>query len=180
MSSDVDSRLTYACAPPPGVARVDVLITGAPAAGAPAWLLARVPEGYRAVVVDDAAQGLAASTAPVVVLLDAGADVDPADLPRVAEPVVRGSVDLVVGRPRPVEPAPRPWHQRLVDAARPGRGRRDATPEDLPVRAARREGLGALGLAGPELVQRLDAAAAGAGWRVAEVPVRAASALRAR
>jgi len=174
VSSDADSRLTYACAPPPGVARVDVVVTGGPSAAGGPWLLSRVPEGYRAIVVDDVAEGLAASTAPVVALLDAGADVDPAELPRVAEPVVRGSVDLVLGRPRPAAPAP--WHRRVAAAVL---GREHPTPDPTPVRAARREGLSALGLAGTDLVQQLAAAAENAGWRVAEVPVRSASEARA-
>lgn len=94
-------------------------------AGALPWVLARMPTGYRPIVVDNASTdgsaavarqlgatvvvehrrgfgaaclaGLLAATDDVVCFLDADGSLDPADLPLVAGPVAEGSADLVLG-----------------------------------------------------------------------------------
>jgi hypothetical protein len=122
------------------------------------------------------AAGLAAATAPVVAFLDADGGLDPAQLPLVAEPVVRGSVDLVLGRRVPTTRGGWPWGLRLANAAvcRRLHRRTGVRLHDLgPMRAGRREGLLRLGLPGGRSGSGLQmvVAAADAGWRVAEVPV---------
>lgn len=199
-----DLEPTFACSPPPGTARVDAVLAAA-RGRAPGWVLARLPEGYRAVVAPldghapdglEAAwtAGLARTTAPVVALLDGRSGVDPRELERLAEPVARGSADLVVAVRRGGWGATALWrwpvHRRLLDREvrrrlegrlsrrGDGAGRArllDPTGQPLrlgdavPALAGRRQLLAALDGAGPEDV--LAAAAAG-GWRVAQVPVR--------
>lgn len=180
---------TFACSPPPGTARVDVVLA---AAGdrVPEWVLRRLPEGYRPVPVPmDAsapdglssawAVGLSRSTAPVVALLDGLSGVDPRELERLAEPVARGSADVVVGARRAgLDLAALtcwPPHRRLSARRAARRLQRDPALAGLrltdaaPALAGRRQLLGAAAGAGP---RDLLAAAAAAGWRVAEVPVR--------
>ena len=98
-------------------------------AGALPWLLGRLPEGYRAIVVDNgstddsariaeaagatvvfearrgfgaaAHAGLLQARAPIVAFCDADASMDPQDLPLVVDPVAAGDADLVLGRRRP-------------------------------------------------------------------------------
>lgn len=118
--------------------------------------------------------GLIAATAPIVAFCDADASMDPADLPTVVDPVTEGRLDLVLGRRRPTVAGAWPAHARLANRALSFLMRR-ATGLDLhdlgPMRAARREGLLALGLEDRrsgyplELVLRANAA----GWRIAEV-----------
>ncbi len=181
----------FACAPPPGTARVDVVLAVV-RDGVPARVLRRLPEGYRPLAVtlrggDEGlgaawAQGLAASTAPVVALVDGRCGVDPRELERVAEPVARGSADAVLGTRRPGRgPASLlawPPHRRLADAAAVRRTqdrlRHERTGADLAlldvarVVAARRQLLLTVEGAGPE---ELVVAAAAAGWRLAQVGV---------
>jgi len=156
--------------------RVDVVLPCLDEAEGLAWLLPRLPDGMRAVVVDNGstdgsadvardhgalvvraeqrgygaacAAGLAAASADVVAFSDADATLDPQDLPRVVEPVLAGRADLVLGRRRP-EPGAWPWHLRLANAelARRVRRRTGVQVRDIgPMRAARREPLVALGL----------------------------------
>ena len=108
------------------------------------WVLGRLPDGVRAVVVDNGSTdgsaeiadglgalvvscelrgygaachaGLVASTAPVVGFLDADASLDPRQLVRVTEPVLSGRFDLMLGRRRPVSREVWPWHLRLANA----------------------------------------------------------------
>ena len=172
-------------------------------------VLPRVPAGVRPIVVDNGSTdgsaalarelgavvvveptrgfgaacfaGLEASTAPVVAFCDADASLDPAELPRVLQPLVEGSADLVLGA-RSVGGsalgALRAWppHSRLANAylARRIRAAAGVGLRDLgPMRAARREGLLDLGIldrrSGWPLEMVLRAAAAD--WRIAEVPV---------
>ena len=140
---------------------VDVVLPCLDEAGALPWVLARMPAGFRAVVVDngssdgspevalahgatvvEAAQrgfgaachaGLLASTAPVVCFMDADASLDPQQLPRVAGPVVAGSAELVLGRRRPTSRSAWPLHGRLGNAVltRELRRRSDLSLRDL-------------------------------------------------
>lgn len=121
----------------------------------------------------------AAAPAEVVVLLDADASLDWADLAAVAGPVLRGGADLVLGRRVPAlrEPGAMTWHVALANAVL---GRlcgllAGVRVHDVgPYRAARREALLGLGIADRtygwplEMVLR----AGRDGWRVIEVPVR--------
>lgn len=155
---------------------VDVVLPCLDEAEGLAWLLPRLPEGMRAVVVDNGSTdgsaeiardhgalvvraerrgygaacnaGLEAATADVVAFCDADASLDPQELPRVTGPVIDGQADLVLGRRRP-EPGAWPWHLRLANAelARRVRRRTGVNVRDIgPMRAARREPLLALGL----------------------------------
>lgn len=199
-----DLEPTFACSPPPGTARVDAVLAAA-RGRAPDWVLARLPEGYRGVVAPldghapdglEAAwaAGLERTTAPVVALMDGRSGVDPRELERLAEPVARGSADLVVAvRRRAWDPTALwrwPLHRRLLDGAAARRmdrrltelAARSGTPgpcdttgrplrlgDAVPALAARRQLLAAVDGSAPE---QLLAAAAAEGWRVAQVPVR--------
>lgn len=169
-------------------------------------LLAALPAGYRAVVVDNgstdgsadiaAAAGAEVVTEPVrgfgsacwsgllasrpddgvVCFMDADGSFDPAELPQVADPVLAGTHDLVLGRRHAASRAAWPPHVRVANravcamlAARSG-----LRLEDLgPMRAARREALIGLGLQDRRSGWPLEmaAAAAAAGWRITERPV---------
>ena len=122
------------------------------------WVLGRLPEGYRAIVVDNgstdrsaevarahgatvvtelrrgfgsaAHAGLLAATAPVVAFCDADASMDPRDLPRVVDPVASGAADLVLGRRRPTTRGAWPLHARFANRALAGL-MRGATKLDL-------------------------------------------------
>ena len=124
-------------------ARVDIVLPCLNEARALPWILGRLPEGYRAIVVDngstdDSAEvarslgalvvteprrgfgsaahaGLLAATAPIVAFCDADASMDPRDLPLVVDPVVAGEVDLVLGRRRPTTRSAWPLHARIAN-----------------------------------------------------------------
>ena len=109
------------------------------------WVLSRLPEGYRAIVVDNgstdrsaevarehgalvvvepirgfgsaAHAGLTAATAPIVAFCDADASMDPADLPSVVDPVRAGTSDLVLGRRKPTTRGAWPIHARIANRA---------------------------------------------------------------
>lgn len=197
---------TFACSPPPGTARVDVVLAAA-GGKVPAWVVARLPEGYRAVPVPmDAsapdglssawAVGLGRCTAPVVALLDGRSGVDPRELERLAEPVARGSADVVVGARRGglglTALASWPPHRRMAArlAARrlnhrvAAEGTGAAAPlrvtDAVPALAGRRQLLssatGAVGATPEDLLTT----AASAGWRLAEVAVRCGPGLLSR
>ncbi|GAA3350959.1 glycosyltransferase family 2 protein [Amorphoplanes nipponensis] len=169
-------------------------------------LLTRLPAGYRAIVADNGstdgsaevarAHGaevvsvaqpgygaavhagiLAADPADgVVCVLDADGSFDPADLPRLADPVRRGAAEMVVGRRRPTTRRAWPVHARLGNAVLSHRLRR-TTGLDVhdigPIRAARRSELLALGLRDRRFGYPLELliAAGRAGWRVVEIDV---------
>ena len=168
------------------------------------WVLGRIPAGYRAIVADNgstddsaaiaaelgavvvsatprgfgaaAHAGLEAAESEVVCFLDADGSLDPAQLPRVVDGVVRGDADLVLGRRRPTRRDAWPVHARLGNAAIAWRlGRLVGTRvRDLgPMRAARRHELLALGLADRRFGYPLEMVlkAGRAGWRVSEVDV---------
>jgi len=183
----------------------DVVLPCLDEAGALPWVLDRMPAGYRAVVADNGSTdgsddvarahgalvvqasprgfGAACSagllaTDPaddVVCFLDADGSLDPRELPRVADPVLAGEVDLVLGRRRAARGA-WPPHARAGNAVI-ARSLRRRTPYDLhdlgPMRACRRSALVALDLQDRRFGYPLEMvlAAAGAGWRVREVEV---------
>lgn len=112
------------------------------AAALPA-LLRALPEGYRAIVVDNGSSdnsvqvaldagacvvqeprrgfgaaahaGLLAASAPIVAWCDADGSFDPADLPLVVGPVAEFDADLVLGRRRPQTPLTWPLHARFAN-----------------------------------------------------------------
>ena len=168
------------------------------------WVLERMPAGYAPLVVDNGSTdgsgelaaslgarvvvepvpgfgaacfaGLTAARAGVVCFMDCDASFDPRELPRVADPVLAGEVDLMLGARRPVARGAWPLHARAANAvlARELRRRTKVPLRDLgPMRAARREALLELGIRDRrfgwplEMVVRADRA----GWRIAEVEV---------
>lgn len=139
-------------------------------------VLAAIPAGYRALVVDnnstdgtaDIARahgadvvretrpgygsavhaGVVAATTPLVAVLDGDGSLDPGDLPRLVAELDRGA-DMVTGRRRPVRGLKWPWHARLGTAAVCWRLRtRHSLPvhDIAPMRVARREALLGLGV----------------------------------
>ncbi|MGW3248860.1 glycosyltransferase family 2 protein [Streptomyces sp. NPDC001070] len=185
-------------------APVDVVLPCLDEAEALPWVLGRIPAGWRAIVVDNGSTdgsadiarrlgahvvheprrgfgaachaGLTAATAGVVCICDCDASLDPALLPAVAGPVLDGTVDLVLGRRRPVTRRAWPLHARLanLELARLIRRRTGLRLHDLgPMRAARREPLLALKLTDRRSGYPLQMVvrAADAGWRVEETDV---------
>lgn len=155
---------------------IDVILPALDEADALPWVLERMPEGYRPIVVDNGSTdltaqvarelgatvvheprqgfgaacwtGLSAASAEVVCFMDADASFDPRELPLVAEPVAAGRADLVLGA-RVAERGAWPWHARLANKvlALEIRRRSGVAVTDLgPMRAARRTELLALGL----------------------------------
>ncbi|MCV6982681.1 glycosyltransferase family 2 protein [Mycolicibacterium pulveris] len=139
-------------------------------------VLAAMPAGYRALVVDnnstdDTAQvarrhgadvvvepqpgygaavhaGVVAATTPIVAVLDGDGSLDPGDLPRLVEELERA--DMAIGRRRPIPGLRWPWHARLGTAAVCWRlRRRHGLPvhDIAPMRVARRDDLLSLGVA---------------------------------
>ncbi len=183
---------------------VDVVFPCLDEAAALPWVLSRLPEGYRAVVADNgstdgspriaadlgatvvsvpqrgfgaaAHAGLEAATADVVCFCDADGSMDPAELPRVADPVLAGDADLVLGRRRPTGRGAWPPHARVANLALGLmlRRRTGLSLHDLgPMRAARREALLGLGLTDRRFGYPLEMVtrAADDGWRIREVDV---------
>lgn len=140
-------------------------------------VLARIPAGYRALVVDNNSTdgtaevarrhgadvvaerrpgygsavhaGVAAATTPIVAVLDADGSLDPRELPALVDDVERGA-DMAIGRRRPVPGLKWPWHARLGTAAVCWRlrTRHGLQVHDIaPMRVARREALLSLGVA---------------------------------
>jgi glycosyltransferase involved in cell wall biosynthesis len=182
----------------------DVVLPCLNEAAALPWVLSRMPTGYRPIVVDNgstdgsaelaarlgatvvrapvrgfgaaAHAGLEAATADVVCFVDADGSLDPAQLPRVAVPVLAGAVDLMLGRRRPTTRTAWPAHARAGNAALAWRLRRRGglSVHDLgPMRAAPRRALLGLGLVDRRFGYPLEMVvkAARAGWRVAEIDV---------
>ena len=182
----------------------DVVLPCLDEAAALPWVLSRLPEGYRAVVADNGSTdgspqvaaehgatvvhvprrgfgaaahgGLEAATADVVCFCDADGSMDPADLPRVAGPVLAGEADLVLGRRRTASLRDWPLHARLGnrEVARQLGRRTGLKIADLgPMRACRREALLELDLQDRRFGYPLEMVtkAVAAGWRVVEVDV---------
>jgi cellulose synthase/poly-beta-1,6-N-acetylglucosamine synthase-like glycosyltransferase len=167
---------TTAASEETAVPLVDVVLPCLDEAGALPYVLGRMPEGYRAIVVDNGSTdgsavlaaelgalvvtekrrgfgaachaGLAAATAPVVCFCDCDGSLDPLQLPRVAGPVLDRESDLVLGRRRPVTSGAWPPHARIANQVLAFRLRRPGVQvKDLgPMRAARREALLGLGV----------------------------------
>jgi glycosyltransferase involved in cell wall biosynthesis len=184
--------------------KVDVVFPCLNEAQALPGLLTRLPQGYRAIVVDNgstddsaavarahgalvvseprrgfgsaAHAGLLAASAPLVAFCDADGSMDPADLPRVVDPVAAGDADLVLGRRRPTTRGAWPLHARIANRGLAVLMRR-ATGlrlHDLgPMRAARRQAMLDLGLLDRRSGYPLETVLRGnaAGWRIVEVDV---------
>lgn len=186
---------------------VDVVLPCLNEAGALPWILGRMPDGYRAILADNGstdgsaeiarsfgalvvdvpqrgfgaavAAGIEAATADVVCICDADASLDPRQLSRVANPVLTGQADLVLGSRQPVNLRAWPLHARLANRELVRRLRRASgagAPQltDLgPMRAARRRDLLALGLTDRRFGYPLEMVvrATAAGWRIQEVDV---------
>ena len=128
----------------PWAETVDVILPALNEAAGIRWLLPRLPEGHRAIVVDNGSTdgtddiaeaggalvvheptrgfgaacfaGLSAATAPIVAFMDADASFDPVDLPRVTGPVASGEVDLMLGARSPLDRSTAwPAHARLAN-----------------------------------------------------------------
>ena len=182
----------------------DVVFPCLDEAGALPWVLTRLPAGYRAIVADNgstdgsaqiaadhgatvvhvpqrgfgaaAHAGLEAATDDVVCFCDADASMDPAQLPLVADPVLAGEADLVLGRRRPSSRDAWPVHARVANTALSVmmRRRTGLRLHDLgPMRAARRTELLGLGITDRRFGYPLEMVtkAADAHWRIREVDV---------
>jgi glycosyltransferase involved in cell wall biosynthesis len=150
---------------------IDVILPALDEADAIAGLIARMPSGYRPIVVDNGSTdgtgdvaaaagatvvvepvrgfgaacfaGLAAATGDVVCFMDADGSLDPAELPLVADPVTEHRADLVLGARRASRGA-WPVHARMMNSvlAIELRRRIGAALRDVgPMRAARRVAL---------------------------------------
>lgn len=182
---------------------VDVVLPCLDESGALPYVLSRMPAGYRAIVVDNGSvdgsaalaaelgalvvteprrgfgaachAGLIAATAPVVCFCDCDGSLDPAQLPRVADPVLSGAADLTLGRRRPTTSGAWPPHARIANLLLAHRlRRRGVDVRDLgPMRAARREELLSLLVTDRRSGYPLETvlAAARNGWRITETDV---------
>ncbi|WP_427135991.1 glycosyltransferase family 2 protein [Pseudarthrobacter sp. S9] len=156
---------------------VDVVLPCLNERGALPWVLSRMPEGYRAIVVDNGSMdgsaelaaslgavvvaeerrgfgaaahaGLLAAAAEFVAFCDCDGSLDPAQLPMLLAPVMDGSADLVLGSRRP-QRGSWPLHARMANGVLAWRLRRltgERVTDLGPMRAARRLDLLSLGLA---------------------------------
>ena len=183
---------------------IDVVLPCLNEAAALPAVLSRLPAGYRAVVADNGSTdgstdvarrhgaevvpvpqrgfgaavhaGLVSCSSDVVCVVDADGSLDPAQLPKVADPVLRDAADLVLGRRRPTSAAAWPWHGRVGNAVLARQLRRQAGVmlSDLgPMRAFRRAELLALPVRDRRFGYPLEVVllAAAAGWRITEVDV---------
>ncbi|MFR9796801.1 glycosyltransferase family 2 protein [Streptomyces sp. MS06] len=126
--------------PEPAAAAVDVVLPCLNEADALPWVLARIPDGWRALVVDNGSTdgsaevarrlgatvvhesrrgfgaachaGLSAATADLVCFCDCDASLDPSLLVPFVEEVRGGTADLVLGRRRPRSRGAWPAHAR--------------------------------------------------------------------
>ncbi len=183
---------------------IDLVLPCLDEAGALPWILARIPAGTRAIVVDNGSTdgspevaaalgatvvtavqrgygaacqaGLEAATAELVAFCDCDASLDPRQALRLAQPVLDGTADLVLGRRRPVHRGAWPLPARLanVELARRIRRHTGAAVTDLaPLRVARRQDLLALDVVDRRSGYPLEVVlrAAAAGLRIGELDV---------
>jgi glycosyltransferase involved in cell wall biosynthesis len=120
--------------------------------------------------------GLTAADSDVVCFMDCDASFDPRELPRVADPVLAGAVDLMLGARKPVARGAWPVHARVANTvlAVELRRRTKVPLRDLgPMRAARRQALLDLGLRDRRFGWSLEMVlrASAAGWTIREVGV---------
>ncbi|GAA1226803.1 glycosyltransferase family 2 protein [Prauserella halophila] len=180
---------------------VDVILPCLNEAAALPEVLARVPAGYRALVVDNGSTdgsadvarrggavvvaeprpgygaavhtGLLAASADVVCVMDADGSLDAARLPELVSDAAPGR--LVVGARRPVTAAAWPWHARAGNRVIATVLRRRGVPvTDLgPIRIAHRTSLLELDVRDRAFGYPLEVLlrAAEAGWTVVERPV---------
>ncbi|WP_375485057.1 glycosyltransferase family 2 protein [uncultured Jatrophihabitans sp.] len=156
--------------------RVDVVLPCLDEAAALPWVLERLPDGARALVVDNGSAdgspalaaelgatvvpcavqgygaachaGLEAATADVVAVCDCDGSLDPRDVLALLAVLDRGA-DLVIGRRRPTGREAWSWSSRVAnrELARRIRRRTGLRIDDVgPLRVARREALLSLGL----------------------------------
>lgn len=175
---------------------IEVILPCLDEAAALPWVLGRMPDGYRAIVVDNGSSdgsadvaaaygarvvreerrgfgaachaGLLAAVGQVVCFMDADASLDPAELPALVGRL--DSADLVLGRRRPVGSGAWPLHARAGNAVV---ARRFGLRDIGPMRAARREELLGLGLTDRRSGYPLEMVvrAVHHGWRLAELDV---------
>jgi len=155
---------------------IEVILPVLDEAAAIGGVLAAMPDGYAALVVDNGSSddsarrarehgarvvheprrgfgaacfaGLRAARTEIVCFMDADGSLDPGELPRVTEPVAAGAADLCLGE-RVALSGAWPWHARLANRALALEVRRRCGVKlrDIgPMRAAGREELLALGL----------------------------------
>ena len=184
--------------------RIDVILPCLNEEEALPWVLSRVPAGFHPIVADNGSTdrsasiasahgatvipvpqrgfgaachaGLQAATSEIVCFMDADASLNPADLPQVADPVLTGQADLVLGRRMTRRLADWPVHARVANKvlAAELRRRTGVRLRDLgPMRCARRTELLQLGLSDRRFGYPLEMvmAAATADWRVHEVEI---------
>ena len=168
------------------------------------WVLERMPPGYAPLVVDNGSTdgsgelaaelgarvvhepqpgfgaacfaGLSAAESDVVCFMDCDASFDPGDLPRVADPVIGGAADLMLGARRPTARGAWPVHARVANRALAFelRRRTNVPLRDLgPMRAAPRERLLGLDLRDRRFGWPLEMVlrAAAEGWTIRETDV---------
>ncbi|MEU3369088.1 glycosyltransferase family 2 protein [Streptomyces sp. NPDC006660] len=139
------TETTSASPAAPCAATVDVVLPCLDEAEALPWVLGRIPDGWRAVVVDNGSSdgspdvaralgatvvheprrgfgaachaGLLASEAEFVCFCDCDASLDPAELVRYVGEVASGAADLVLGRRRPQGLGAWPLHARAGNLA---------------------------------------------------------------
>lgn len=119
--------------------------------------------------------GLEAASSEFVCFMDCDGSLDPRALPGVADPVVRGTADLALGRRCP-QPGAWPLHARVSNLALmvDVRRRTGTTLRDIgPMRAAARLPLLELGISDRRFGWPLEMVikASEAGWRILEIPV---------
>lgn len=179
---------------------IDIVLPCLNEAAALPWVLDRIPDQARAIVVDNGSTdgspdiarehgahvitcrergygaachaGLVAAEAEFVAVCDCDASLDPGDVVRLAAV----DADLVVGRRRPVSAAAWSLPARLAnrELARRVRRRTGAPLRDVgPLRVARREPLLALDISDRRSGYPVETVvrAAEAGWRIAQVDV---------